>query len=74
MRDIVQQFPGNRRLEFRFFDGDGNRLRMLAGVTPEEMALEPYKAPPAPSAKDWPREKLLGFLRELADFVEKRTT
>jgi len=31
VRDIVQQFPGNRRLEFRFFDGEGNRLRMLAG-------------------------------------------
>jgi len=42
------------------------------GATPqEEMALEPYKAPPAPSAKEWPREKLLGFLRDLADFVEK---
>jgi DNA polymerase-3 subunit alpha len=32
VRDIVQQFPGNRRLEFRFFDGEGNRLRMLAGI------------------------------------------
>ena len=49
---------------------------MLAGSgakagTLEQMALEPYKAPAAPSAKDWPREKLLRFLRELADFVEK---
>ena len=31
VRDIIEQFPGNRRLEFRFFDGEGNRLRMLAG-------------------------------------------
>jgi DNA polymerase-3 subunit alpha len=31
VRDIVQQFPGNRRLEFRFFDGEGTRVRMLAG-------------------------------------------
>ena len=162
VRDIVQQFPGTRRLDFRFFDDDGNRLRMLAGTeirviwnaetekkfapwmrarksfltnrnlfstqgarapaggspapktcrrrshllwsipfrisaagsrsagftrivafailagaralaaTPEdEVALEPYQAPPAPTSEDWPREKMLGFLRDLANFVER---
>ena len=31
VRDVVQRFPGSRRLEFRFFDAEGRRLRMLAG-------------------------------------------
>ncbi len=44
----------------------------LAGAaTPQELALEPYKAPPAPDAKAWPRERVLGFMRELADFMQK---
>lgn len=29
----------------------------------------PYAAPTAPDAKAWPREKLVAFMRELADFV-----
>ena len=29
----------------------------------------PYTAPLAPDAGAWPREKLLAFMRELADFV-----
>jgi DNA polymerase-3 subunit alpha len=28
---VVQRFPGARRLEFRFIDAEGRRLRMLAG-------------------------------------------
>jgi len=44
----------------------------LAGAaTPQELALEPYKAPPTVDAKAWPRERLLGFMRELAEFVQK---
>ena len=42
-----------------------------ATPTPQELALQPYTAPPAPSAKEWPRERVLGFMHELADFVEK---
>ncbi|MEI9897925.1 MAG: hypothetical protein WDN28_29725 [Chthoniobacter sp.] len=41
------------------------------GETPIELALKPYVPPPAPDAKAWPRERLLGFMHELADFVEK---
>ncbi|MEP6668065.1 MAG: hypothetical protein ABJF10_02870 [Chthoniobacter sp.] len=45
---------------------------MLArGETPAELALKPYVPPPAPDVKAWPRERLLGFMHELADFVEK---
>lgn len=40
-------------------------------ATPQELALQPYTAPPAPAAKEWPRERVLGFMHELADFVEK---
>jgi len=40
-------------------------------ATPEELALQPYMPPPAPEAKAWPRERLLGFMHELVDFVEK---
>lgn len=40
-------------------------------ATPEELALKPYAPPPAPEAKAWPRERLLGFMKDLADFVEK---
>jgi DNA polymerase-3 subunit alpha len=29
---VVQRFPGSRRLEFRFVDPEGHRLRMLAGT------------------------------------------
>ena len=29
---VVQRFPGSRRLEFRFVDTEGHRLRMLAGT------------------------------------------
>ena len=48
---------------------------VLAGAaTPEELALAPYKAPAAPDAEAWPRERLLGFMHELADFVEKNHT
>ncbi len=43
----------------------------MATATPEERALQPYVAPSAPEVKTWPRERLLGFMRELADFVEK---
>ena len=44
----------------------------LAGAaTPEELALLPYQPPPPVDAKMWPRERLLGFMRELADFVQK---
>jgi hypothetical protein len=39
--------------------------------TPAELALKPYAAPPAPSSKAWTRERILGFMHELADFVEK---
>ncbi len=47
-------------------------LAAVAGAaTPQELALQPYTAPPAPSAKDWPRERILGFMHELAEFVEK---
>ena len=31
VRDAVQRFPGSRRLEFRFTDAEGRRLRMRAG-------------------------------------------
>ena len=31
----------------------------------------PYTAPTAPDAKAWPREKLVAFMRELAEFVYK---
>jgi DNA polymerase-3 subunit alpha len=31
VRDVVLRFPGSRRLEFRFIDAEGHRLRMLAG-------------------------------------------
>jgi hypothetical protein len=44
---------------------------LARAATPEELALRPYTPPPAPDAKAWPRERLLGFMRELADFVEK---
>ena len=44
---------------------------LLHAETPAELALKPYTPPPAPNPKAWPREKLLGFMRELADFVEK---
>ncbi|HEY3900941.1 MAG TPA: hypothetical protein VGM54_20185 [Chthoniobacter sp.] len=44
---------------------------LARATTPQELALQPYQAPPAPDAKDWPREKILGFMHELADFVEK---
>src|SRR5882757_6878685 len=40
-------------------------------ATPEELALQPYTAPPSPDSKAWPRARLLGFMHELADFVEK---
>ncbi len=43
----------------------------VGAATPEERALQPYVAPVAPEAKAWPRERLLGFMRELADFVQK---
>ena len=29
----------------------------------------PYTAPAAPDVKAWPREKLITFMHELADFV-----
>lgn len=44
---------------------------LVSAATPEELALKPYTAPPAPDAKIWPRERLLGFMKDLADFVEK---
>ena len=44
---------------------------LARAATPQELALQPYVAPPAPDPKDWPREKLLGFMHELADFVEQ---
>ncbi|MDQ3622065.1 MAG: hypothetical protein M3463_06195 [Verrucomicrobiota bacterium] len=48
---------------------------MPAGTaTPEEQALAPYQPPAAPDTKAWPRERLLGFLRELADFVQQHHT
>jgi DNA polymerase-3 subunit alpha len=31
VREVVQRHPGSRRLEFRFVDAQGHRLRMLAG-------------------------------------------
>lgn len=31
VREIVQRFPGSRRLEFRFTDAEGRPVRMLAG-------------------------------------------
>jgi hypothetical protein len=31
VREVVQRFPGSRRLEFRFTDPEGRRLRMLVG-------------------------------------------
>ena len=31
VRDAVQRFPGSRRLELRFVDAEGRRLRLLAG-------------------------------------------
>jgi hypothetical protein len=47
-------------------------LVIVAGAaTPQELALRPYTAPPAVDAKAWPRERLLGFMRDLADFVQK---
>jgi hypothetical protein len=46
-------------------------VSLAQGATPQELALQPYTPPPAPDVKDWPREKLLGFMHELADFVEK---
>ena len=39
-------------------------------ATPEEPALAPYTAPRAPDAKEWPREKLVAFMRELAEVVQ----
>src|SRR5947207_131947 len=47
---------------------------LARAASPEELALAPYKAPAAPDAKAWPREKVLGFMHELADFVEKNHT
>jgi len=44
---------------------------LACAATPEELALTPYTPPPAPEVKAWPRERLLGFMHELADFVEK---
>ena len=38
-------------------------------AAPEELALAPYAAPRAPDAKEWPREKLIKFMHEIADFV-----
>ena len=38
-------------------------------ASPEELALAPYTAPRAPDAKDWPREKLIAFMRDIAAFV-----
>ena len=38
-------------------------------ASPEELALAPYTAPRAPDVKAWPREKLVAFMRELAEFV-----
>jgi hypothetical protein len=44
----------------------------LAGATtPEERALQPYQPPVAVDTKAWPRERLLGFMKELAEFVQK---
>ena len=38
-------------------------------TTPEELALAPYTAPRAPDANEWPREKLVKFMHDIADFV-----
>ena len=47
-------------------------LAAIAGAaTPQELALQPYTAPAAPAAREWPRERVLGFMREMADFVQK---
>ena len=40
-----------------------------SAATSPELALAPYNAPRAPDATAWPREKLVGFMREIADFV-----
>ncbi|MFP4057717.1 MAG: hypothetical protein ACLF0G_12695 [Candidatus Brocadiia bacterium] len=34
-----------------------------------ERALKPYVPPPAPDRAQWPRERLLAFMGELADFI-----
>ena len=39
-------------------------------ATEEERALAPYSPPRAPDAKAWPREKLVAFMHEIADFVD----
>ena len=35
----------------------------------EELALQPYEAPPAPDPAEWPDERLKSFMRELTDHV-----
>ena len=41
------------------------------GETPAERALRTYVPPPAPRADDWPRYRLVAFMRDLVDFVYK---
>jgi hypothetical protein len=42
----------------------------VQAATPQELALQPYTAPAAPKSSDWPRDKLVAFMHDLADFVE----
>ena len=44
---------------------------LACAETPAELALKPYTLPTAPDARAWPRARLVGFMTELADFVEK---
>ena len=38
-------------------------------AAPSGGALRPYEPPDAPSAAEWPRERLVRFMRDLTDFV-----
>ena len=44
-------------------------LGSAEATTPEERALQPYSPPRAPDGNAWPRERLILFMYELADFV-----
>ncbi|MEO7317394.1 MAG: hypothetical protein ABIZ56_00235, partial [Chthoniobacteraceae bacterium] len=47
----------------------GCSLALVALATTAFAEPAPYTAPAAPDAKTWPREKLVAFMHELADFV-----
>ena len=51
------------------WNGCGDRFQAGAEAVVAAAALSPYQVPAVPKPANWPRSRLVGFMRELADFV-----